>query len=156
MGTSRSAAELSTKMNRIATTIPRATRTGVSESALRGKNTIIAVAAQRGVSTGSRIAGGKWSVRYDIKGTTRPTALLRIRGQFHLVESPTRGHPIPGNRRRRNRKKALAFNGVVRAKVQHPGTRGKFIFRDAKKRIVAATPPAVMKHIVTDMTSALR
>lgn len=157
MGTSNSAAEFAGKMNRVATSIPRAAKTGVSESALRGKQTILAVAASRGVTPSSRIAGAKWSVGYDIKGTTRPTALLRIRGPFHLVEGPTREHEIKAGQRgrRRNRKKALAFNGLVRTRVHVRGTSGKYIFRDAKKRIVNDTPPAVMKHVVSDISKAL-
>ncbi len=156
MGTSTSAAQLAKKMNTISTTIPRSTRKAVSDSALQGKNTVIRVAAQRGVSTSSRIAGGRWSVRYDLKGTARPTALLRIRGPFHLVESNTRAHPIPKpGRRRRNRKKAMSFNGIARTRVQHPGTTGKHIWRDAKKEIIGSTPPQVMRQVVLDMSQTL-
>jgi hypothetical protein len=161
MGTSRSAAELNKKMQDIATTIPRATRAGVTQASQAAKETIIAVAASRGVSRSSRIAGGKWSVGYNVKGTTNPTSLIRIRGPFHLVESNTRAHEIkarraPGSRSRRRGKRALAFDGVVRTRVQHPGTRGKHIFRDAKQRIMKQTPPAVFKHILADVSQRLR
>lgn len=156
MGTSTSAAHLAGKMNKIATGIPKATKTGVAASSLAGKNTIIRVAASRGVYTSSRIAGGKWSVRYDLKGTRRVTSLLRIRGPFQLVEGPTAAHTIPRARTRsKKRKQALAFNGVVRKTVQHPGTSGKYIFRDSKKIIEKQTLPIIRTQIVLEMSQAL-
>jgi hypothetical protein len=156
MGTSRSAAELAGKMNRAASTIPLASTQGVKDSSLKGKNTIFAFAASRGVQRSSRIAGRPWNVRYDVKGAgVKPSALLRITGAFPLVESDTPAHPITPRRARGRRSRrgarALVINGQVRASANHPGTRGKHIFRDAKQRIIHDTPTTVMGAVVTDL-----
>lgn len=157
----------------------------VDQGALTGKEIIIAQAASRGVSLNSRIAGGKWGVRYDTKGFNNPTSLLRITGPFHLVESDTKPHIIHRKigrgtargrgSRRLNRQStyealfgaggvtdgfggpALKFNGsVYRKVVRHPGTKGKHIFRDSKKKIGKAVPIVMSQRIVGGWRSALR
>lgn len=162
MGTSHSAAEFAGKMNKIATTLPRATKAGIRDSSLAGKTLIQTVAASRGVSVNSRIAGRPWRAGYDLKGTpSHPASLLRITGAFPLVENDTPAHLIqgrqaPGRRgRRRTGKKALNIGGNIRASARHPGTRGKHIFRDAKKRIIDGTPRTVFHAVVNDIGKQL-
>jgi hypothetical protein len=84
--------------------------------------------------------GAKLSVGFDMKGSGNPTALVRARGPYHLIESDTKAHVIIPRRRRR----ALAGNGFGPvASVQHPGTKGK---RPWAKGL-AASPPAVTKAV---------
>lgn len=162
MGTSTSAAQFAGKMNRIASTLPKTARNGVATSSLAGKQTIQSVASSRRVRPDSLIAGRRWATRYDIRTIgARTTALLRITGAFPLVESDTPAHTIsarraPGRRSRRKGAKALNIGGNIRASANHPGTRGKHIFRDAKKIIVNRTPPSMMAQVVTDIAKQLK
>jgi hypothetical protein len=185
MGTSKSFGELAGKMEHLATVVPKATREGVRSGALATKQIIVTTAASRGVSPASKIAGSKWSVGFDIKGKYKPTALVRIRGPFQLVERDTKLHVIAARRlasrtaaRRRlgeialagggvsfgqfrntktgTGKKALVINGSPRAYAVHKGTKGKFIFRDSVTRAERVVPPIIRKRIHIDMAFALR
>lgn len=180
MGTSKSAGEFAEKITKMALVTKERQKQVVDQGALTGKEIIISQAAARGVSLNSRIAGGKWGVRYDTKGFNNPTSLLRITGPFHLVENDTRPHAIyrraarvrGRGSRRANRANQLAqafggvgaysggslkFNGsVYRKVVDHPGTKGKHIFRDAKKKIGKAVPVVMSQRIVGGWRSALQ
>lgn len=66
--------------------------------------------------------GARVGVRYDMKGTENPTALVRATGPLHLVERPVKPHVIaPKKRGRGKRKKAVTTPYGPRASVQHPG-----------------------------------
>lgn len=180
MGTSKSAAQFADKITRLATVTQERQKQTVERGALTGKELIISQAAARGVSLNSRIAGGKWGVRYDTRGFNNPTSLLRITGPFHLVENDTRPHAIyrraarvrgrGSSRANRANRLAQAFGGtgaytggslkfngsVYRKVVQHPGTKGKHIFRDAKKKIGRAVPVVMSQSIVSGWRSALK
>ena len=156
MGTSTSAAQLSQKITKMATVTQRRQREVVNQGALTAKEIMLAEAASRGISPGSRIAGGKWGVGYDVKGFNNPTALVRYRGPFHLVDNPTKAHRIGPKRRRGRGKKAVAFNGIVRRSVQHPGTRGKKSFPAAKKKAERAVPIVMSRSVIGGWRSALR
>jgi len=158
MGTSKSAAEFSSKivkMGRI--TQARAAQT-VGKGALATKEIIIETAESRGVSRTSKIAGGKWGVRYDVRGFNNPSALVKIFGPFHLVDGPTKAHQIGPRRkgRRRTNKSAISFNGVARASAQHPGTRGKRIFPQAKVTAQRVVPRVMSQSIVSGWRDALK
>lgn len=179
MGTSRSAAEFADKITKLATVTQARSKEAVSQGALTGKEIIVAQAAVRGVSLTSRIAGGKWNVRYDVRGFNNPTAFLRITGPFHLVENDTRAHPIyrraarargRGSKRINTERRlaqafggtgaysggAMKINGDFRRVVQHPGTKGKHIFRDSKKKIGKAVPVVMSQRIVGGWRSVIR
>jgi hypothetical protein len=130
----------------------------VNEGALLTKTIILSEAAQAGVTPASKIAGGKWGVRYNVKGFNNPAALVRIFGPFHLVDRPTKSHEIGPRKkgRRRSGKKAVSFNGIARATVQHPGTKGKGTFPDAKKKASVAVPRIMAKSVVSGWRDALR
>lgn len=184
MGVSRSPAELAAKFNRLTTIVPDATRDGVHSGAAATKKIIVTTAASRGVLPSSKIAGGKWSVGYDVRGRLNPTALVRIRGSFHLVESDTKLHIIAAKRlatrsaqrarlgeialsgggvkfgryrslRSGGGKRALLVNGSPRAYAVHPGTKGKHIFRDSVKRAERAVPPIIRTRLKIAMSQAL-
>ena len=180
MGTSSSAAQFSKKITDMATITQRRQAQIVEQGALTTKEIIIAEAAAKGVSPGSRIAGAKWSVRYDVKGFNNPSALVKILGQFHLVDRDTKRHRIyrktsrarGRGSSRANRQSALdqtfgakgAYTGGAlklgdggfRHVVDHPGTKGKGIFAAAKVKAEIAVPRVMGKSVVSGWGQALR
>lgn len=92
---SSSAAEVADKFGRLALSIQRGKRTTVTDAALVVKDEFVAGMKRAGVTPGvSKIAGGKANARFDIKGAGNPTALVKYRGAFHLVENDTKRHFI--------------------------------------------------------------
>jgi hypothetical protein len=135
MGTSRSATELVGKLRKLPAVTKQAERSAVSSAAKATKGIMLATAASRGVTPGGRIAGKKWTVRYDFKSPT--VALVRFTGPFHLVEGPTKPHQITARgaatgRRGRKGARALKMGDDFRASASHPGTRGKKVFATGK------------------------
>lgn len=105
-------------------------RAGVNQSALAITNTLrdYIRAASGGDMRLSGVGrrGAKVGARFDVKGTTNPTALIRATGPLHLVEGNTSAHRIPREgRRRRGRARVVVVNGHPYAYVNHPGTWGK-------------------------------
>lgn len=180
MGTSTSVRQFSGKITKMATVTQRHEKELVNQAALVVKELIYAEAAVRGVSPTSKIAGGNWGARYDIKGFQNPTALVRVWGPFHLVERDTKAHMIyrRGRRvtgrgaRRINRHQSLAevfggtgaYNGGAllmpdgkfRHVVHHPGTTGKGIFDAAKVKARVAVPIIMSSKLTTYWADALR
>lgn len=180
MGTSQSPAEFSRKIVNMATVTQRRQREIVNQAALTVKEIVIATSAAKGVSPGSKIAGGNWGVRYDIKGFNNPTALVKIWGPFHLVDRPTKAHRI--NRkvakakgrgaRRINRQQALnevfgaqgAYKGGAlllpdggyRHVVNHPGTQGKGIWKISVEASNHAVPIVMSQKIWDGWRQALK
>ena len=118
--------------------VTRANRIGVEQACLAGKGVLIASAASAGLTPGGKLrgvgkSGGKWNVRYNVRGYENVVGVLRFTGQIHLVNNDTAAHEIAPRR-----KKALAFpdGGVRGGPVQHPGTRGKKFFEHAEPIIV--------------------
>lgn len=115
--------------------------------------------AEAGLSSGSRIAGRKVSIGDTTRGTANVVTLLKWQGPVHLIEGPTKAHPIVARRlagsRRRKGSRGLAFNGVVRRGVQHPGTQGRRFWRNnvsSARRITTtvykqAAFPAVLREV---------
>ena len=160
MGTSKNPKELATKFEKLALTIPDAHREGVKEGVQLGKQLIIRKATERGVPITAKLATRPWSVGYDLNtDRANPTAFLRIKGAFPLVESDIDPHMIQPKKKKKNsarRQIAISFPGIgpvrggetnrVAARfANHPGTRGKHIFRDAKAQIKAQVPPVVFE-----------
>lgn len=144
MGTSRSAFELSAKLAAAAGGIQAATREGIAQASLAGKEIMIEGPASSGVRPESRIPrarNGRWSVRFvlsEIAGGAR--SLLRYVGPLHWIEGGTDEHPIPKQGGRR-RAKALAFpDGEVRLSVTHPGTEARPFWDTTKAKVVVAVP----------------
>ena len=159
MGKSKSPAEFSRKITQLATVTQRNQKEAVSQAAFTVKQIVLAEAAGKGVMPTSKIAGGKWGVRYDVRGFNNPSALVRVTGPFHLVDRPTKAHeirPRGKGRRRSSGKKAVAFNGLVRASVQHPGTRGKGVWPASVQKARVAVPVVLSRHIVGGWRRALK
>lgn len=131
MGTSRSPEELAAKLTRFGRGMPPATREGVRIGALLVATSIrreLQRAAPSGRLSGVGRRGARLSVGFDPpKSDTNPTALVRARGPWQLIENPTRPHEIVPKRRRRtrNRRPAVLTPQGPRTRIMHPGTRGK-------------------------------
>lgn len=156
MGTSKSPAEFARKITNLATVTQRRQREAVTRGALVTKELIIAEAESAGVSRSSTIAGGKWGVGFDVKGFNNPSALVKVRGPFHLVDSPTKPHTIPKSRRNRKSKRLAFPDGGVRVSVQHPGTSGKRTFPKATIKASRAVPRVMAQSIVSGWRAALK
>lgn len=117
-----------------------------------------AIGADRRMSgVGKR--GARVNVRYDVKGTVNPTALLRMTGPAHLIERNTSPHTITARartttmsgRRRRGASALSLGNGRFAASVKHPGTKGKQPF----ERGVNAAAPSAQKILANAVTKSL-
>lgn len=92
MGTSTSVAEFAAKLTQAGAAVQGATRASVAEAALAGKAIFLANMGTTSMSNVGR--GAKLGARFDIKGTTNPTALLYYTGLVHLLNNPTSAHAI--------------------------------------------------------------
>lgn len=133
-------------------------RRGINAAALHTKRSIEAEMGAAGIS-GGRLRGvgtkgARIGVRYDVKGTDNPVALVRATGPFHLIERSTRPHRItPKSRRRGQRKRAVAIPGVgPRASAQHPGTKAKAVFSKGVER----AQPGVRRIVGESVMKAIR
>lgn len=157
MGTSRDAAEFSQKIVKMATITQRRQKDIVTEGALATKQIIIAAAAAKGITPQSKIAKKRWSVGFDVKGFDNPSALVKIRGPFHLVDRDTKAHQIRRKTRRGRTGKALRLaDGQFRTVVDHPGTKGKGIFAASKATAGVTVPRVMSRSVVSGWGQALR
>lgn len=137
------------RLRKIAAEVEKAQRSAVSHAALEAKTAHLD--ALRRVVPSARLrnvgkSGARLGVRYDIKGTQNPTALVRATGPWHLIENPIKAHEIRPRRRRGGRRAVLTPDGP-RAVVQHPGVRnpkrpwqsGRPVAEERVKRIVGRT-----------------
>lgn len=142
------------KMQATARSLPEAQRQGIAQGALFVTQT---VRHQPGYATrlrGVGAKGAKTSVRYDTL-SRGAAAVVYARGPFHLIERDTKPHEItPKRRRGRGRKRAVLTPQGPRARVQHPGTKGRHPF----ERGVDIARPAVARimHIEISRTMARR
>lgn len=104
-------------------------------------------------SVKSKAAGGaKLGARFDVRGTNNPTSLFRATGPMALITFGAKPHVIP--RRRRGRKGFVAFNGVVRRSVNHPGTSGKDTWRKGRKAGEKPTMDRLRKSLIDVVRAA--
>lgn len=97
MGTSKDVSHLVGKIDKYRDVVPKANGVAVRQAALAAKPVMIAGPVRSGLPVGGSIPRhkkGKWGVSFDVKGTTRATAMLRYRGPVHWIESGTNPHPI--------------------------------------------------------------
>lgn len=143
MGTSTSVAQFTGKLDKLATEMANV-QAPLEATAFRGKQIFLAAAASAGV-LGAKPAGKRKLIgaRYDTKNRKSNTlgegqVVITYTGPAHLVNNPTRAHVIlprrrPGVRtRRKQAARALTINGDLRARANHPGTRGKHFYEKAK------------------------
>lgn len=150
MGTSRTPAELASKFRHAGGAVRGAARDGVGKAALLVKTSVLSqlpTTRLRGV--GKR--GAKIGVRYDIKGTQNPTALVRATGPFQLIERDTKAHKIEP-KKRRSGKRAIVTPQGPRAWAFHPGTKGKHPWEKGVQLAI----PKVRTTMVSEQAKSLR
>ena len=145
MGTSKSVEQFSKKIIGLATATEKHANEIVAEGAKVTKATLLATAGARGVRPGGKIAGKRWSVRYDLKPGPEPTALVRFVGPFHLVESATKPHTeVPkgaaGGRRRGRGAKALRIGTDAAPRSTIPARRASTSSRPARSSPAGRRP----------------
>lgn len=118
----RSAAELAAKLHAAATYVDRSRKEAVFEASLLAKEIMIDHAGRSGLKPGSKLGGRPWSVGFDVKGTNRPTSLVRFRGPVHWVEGGTKSHVIGA--RLLGTRGSIAYNAGTR--TASGSTRGSF------------------------------
>lgn len=154
MGTSRTPLELAVKLATYERLVEVANKDGVAKAALFVTTAIRtqtkAVVPSMRLSGVGR-SGAKIGAGFDMIGVTNPTALVRARGPFHLIERDTKPHTIGPRRRRRGGKAIRMEGGAVRRSVEHPGTKGKHPF----ERAVRASIPLVPLVYGREQTKAL-
>lgn len=152
----------------VARTVPElktAQGRGVQKAALETKNLINTeirkvTGDMRMSGVGKR--GAKVGARYDIKGSTNPTALVTAIGPIHLIERSVSPHLItPRSKqrtakgRRRRGRKALAFNGGVYASAFHPGVRrSSGPFAKGAEKAAKVTPQIFKQQIENGLRRA--
>jgi hypothetical protein len=143
---------LAGRLQQFAAEIEGVTRRGVNESALLVTTSVAAFLGGRSIHlSGVGSSGAKVAVRYDIKGSRNPTAVVYMTGPAQLVERDTRAHTIlgrsvgrgaKGRGARQANKQALydalfgsSAGGRMRVAgdwrtgpFRHPGTTGKHPF----------------------------
>jgi hypothetical protein len=129
------------KLNRLAREVSD-TKRPLFVTALAGKQIFAGTAAAAGASRLAR-------ARFDIAGDK---AIIRYAGaKAHLVNNPTKPHRIePRSRRRGGARRALTFNGVVRAWAEHKGTTGKRFFEAAREISTRELPRVYHRAGVTE------
>lgn len=141
------------RLNKLPSAVVQANKKAVERAAFAMKTS---VQRQRGFTSrlrGVGRSGARVGVRYDVRGVKNPTAIVRATGPFHLIESDTKAHEIaPRSRRRGGGKRAVFTPYGPKARVQHPGTKGRHPFA----RGVEASLPAVRKIMGSAMTSSIR
>lgn len=138
------------KLHATARALPDAQRSGVAEGALFVTES---VRHQPGYATfmrGVGAKGAKVSVRFDVLPRGQ-AAIVYARGPFHLIERDTKPHEIKPKRRGRGRKRAVITPYGPRARVEHPGTKGRHPF----ERGVDIARPAVARIVHTGVTRVI-
>lgn len=130
MGTSRSPLQVEEKFAALAGTMGKAVPIGVAAAAKVTKATIEASRAAAGAGSGRLRGVGKRGAAIGIRVVVTPSpitaeALVKATGPWPLLENDTPPHVIPKERARGKQRVAVVPSVGPRARVQHPGTKGK-------------------------------
>jgi hypothetical protein len=130
---------------------PKLERRATNAAALEVKGVLLAemrrAAPNLRLNVGKR--GKKIGVSYQ-PGASSGTAVIRATGPVQLIESATKPHRIPRERRRGRRVVVIPGLGV-RAWANHPGTRGKHPWSKG----VALAVPKVPKIVDVELNRTL-
>ena len=157
------------RMDKLVSEIRAATPAAVTQGALAAKrvhlNELRLASGGDLRLSGVGKKGAKVGVRYDVSGTSNPTAFIRATGPVHFVENPSKPHPItpraPGSRQRAQSGRPQSFVGLrplgtpygPRYRVNHPGVRNPY--RPWAKGAVKARP-LIDRAIKSQLSSAFR
>ncbi len=110
--------------------------------------------------------GARLGVRVVTLGTgMRTIGIVKASGPWQIIEYDTRPHPIPRLKGSRGKKygpafggqgKAIAFNGIVRRTVWHPGTKGQYPFHKGAALARPLTPKVYNLAITAEMAAIFR
>jgi len=141
VGTSRSPAELQSKLNHLVRDYQDLPVALVREASLATKASIKAIAPARLRGVGKK--GQKLDVGFNMIGRGESAqSLIFARGPWQLIERDTAAHRIPRERGKRARMRYAVIPGVgVRAWAHHPGTKGQHPWAKG----VAAAKPVVAR-----------
>lgn len=142
------------KVHDLATFIDKGRRETVMDMSLVAKDEFLAGPPRSGLPRNSSL---KWGVGFDLKGSTKPTSLVRYRGPVHWVNSGTDAHIITpkgfagsrvtrgqrglvGGNRLSSRKvaggaaRAVRYGGKIRRVAYHPGTKARPFWPEVERR----------------------
>lgn len=155
MGTSKTPDQLVKKLNDAGKALT-SNRPAVEATCLAVKGVFTAALTTAGVR-GSTAISKRVKARYDVRGETNATGLVRYTGPAHLLNNPTKPHGIVSKKNRGSRKSrsersdgvgmtgAVLVNGEPRAYAQHPGTAGLHFYERAKPVAVELAPKVYAK-----------
>lgn len=142
MGISTSWAQLDAKLEALARDVADMPKGQVGRSALATKKSVQVFMPERLRGVGKK--GARLDVRYVESGSgAGAQARVFVTGPAQLIENDTKAHPIPrftGSRASKKtgltklygpafgqdkNQKSVAFAGIVRRRVWHPGTKGQ-------------------------------
>lgn len=144
MSTSRSPAELARKLRQAGGAIDGAAKDGVGKAALLVKTSVLGELGGRTRLRGVGKKGAKIGVRYDIKGTGNPTALVRATGPFHLIERDTRPHDVSP----KGKRKAINIPGIgpKAYATRAGGSKGRHPWEKGVNRALPIIPRVMMEE----------
>lgn len=140
MGTSESPKAFAAKISAAGAGLAKGVEQGVRRASLTSKATLNTKAIGRMTGGDMRLSGAKnrkVNLRYKVSGSgERTRSEFNVTGPIMLVEGPTVAHKITPKgkgRRKADRRKAIAVGpGTYRASANHPGTRGKHLFKKVR------------------------
>lgn len=149
------------KVHALSTFIDKGRRDTVMDMSLVAKDEFLAGPPRSGLPRNSSL---KWGAGFNIKGTSKPTALVRYRGPVHWTNNGTDPHIITpkgfaGSRRTRGARaqqfdistrrtgntlsaskvgrgaaRAVRYGGKTRRVAYHPGTRARPFWPEVQRR----------------------
>ncbi len=142
------------KVHDLTTFIQKGRRETVMDMALVAKDEFLAGPPRSGLPKNASL---KWGAGFNVKGSTKPTALVRYRGPVHWTNNGTDAHVITpkgftGSRATRTSRglvggntlsrakigrgaaQAVKFNGKVRRVAYHPGTKARPFWPEVQRR----------------------
>jgi hypothetical protein len=152
MGTSSSAAQLAGKLAKAADAIKQSQKQAIKRGAVVMKAEL-EQARNAAVGSDGRLShvgksGAKLSVGYELQGDDQAT--VTAKGPWPLVENKVPAHVI---RPKKGKKRGVAFGGVVRRSVHHPGVRNP---KQPFKKGTAAGGPKAIREMGTPIAEAFR
>lgn len=169
---SASVDELANKLVNGGRAITRASRVGVEEACLAGKEVLLASAASAGLTPGEQMSGtagttrrskSRFNVRYRVWGVQNPFGLIWMTGPVHLVNNPTSPHWIAARHSAFGRSGRGGFNLTGASALQfpsldvrwgpvwHPGTAGKDFFGRAEPVILQQSKRIIERSVTSHL-----
>lgn len=169
------------KLAALARSIDQARRVTVTDMGLVAKDEFLAGPPRVGLPRTSSL---KWGAGFDIRGTRRPTGLVKYRGPVHWTEYGTAPHIITpkgfaGSRASRTARagsfdiasrstgnrlsaakvaggaaKAVRYGGKIRRVAYHPGTSPRPFWDTVKSRTAKQAPEVLRSGLRRNMATA--